>query len=467
MKANYLLALAASALMIFSGSTTFSSSKDAAFEATELGFEALAEALSDPPRYGHDSASCVRNWSLYAEYYRQRNFKMAIEPWRWMFLNCPLATQNIYIHGAVLVKNLYLEETDPIKREALVDTLMMVYDQRIEYFGREGFVLGRKVAELYGFRPNAVQQQFDISEKSIQLEGNDTQGDVLLINFQSTVRLVEAGLMDAGKVVENYDRAMNIIEFNLINKPQDSIYFLPARSNIEILFEPYASCDNLVLLFQPRFEANPQDVELLDKITDMLEKSGCTETALFFNATKALHRISPTAQSAYLMGRLENGQENYTGAIAYYEQAVKLYEADESRNFTEERFRANLLMADISYRNLRRMPQARTYALEAIKVKGNDGRPYLLIGEMYAASANDCGNDEFTKKTAYWAAVDKFLRAREVDEDPAVKERATQLINTFSQYFPNMELIFFHGFDRDQPYRVECWINETTRIRPR
>jgi tetratricopeptide (TPR) repeat protein len=466
MKTHHLILVALALMAVTAAKPTFSNSKGEAFAASGAGLEAMAE-LSKPPRYGEDSVTCVRNWSLYDQYYKQRNFSMAVDPWRWMFLNCPLATQNIYIHGAVLVKHMYQAETDPIRREALVDTLMMIYDQRIEYFGREGFVLGRKVADLYQYSPTAVQQQYEISERSIKLEGFDSQADVLLINFQSTVRLVEAGILDATKVVEGYDRAMDIIEYNLINKPQDSIYFMPSRNNIEILFEPYASCENLVSIFQPRYEANPTDPELLEKITDMLEKSGCTGEELFFNATKALHNLQPTAQSAFLMGRMESNQGNFAQAINYYEQAVGLYEADESKNYSEERFRANLLMADISYRNLRRFPQARTYALAANKANPNDGRPFLLIGEMYAASASDCGHDEFTKLTAYWAAVDKFLQARDADDDPVVKDRATQLINTYSQYFPNMELIFFHGYDRGQSYRVECWINETTRIRPR
>ncbi len=466
MKTYYVTLVAVALMAITTAIPAFSHNQGEAFASSDAGIEALAE-MNKPPRYGEDSVTCVRNWSLYDQYYKQRNFSMAAEPWRWMFFNCPLATQNIYIHGAVLVKHMYQAETDPSKREALVDTLMMIYDQRIDYFGREGFVLGRKVADLYQYSPTSVQEQYEISERSIELEGFDSQADVLLINFQSTVRLVEAGIMDPGKVVEGYDRAMDIIEYNLLNKPQDSLYYMPSRNNIEILFEPYASCENLVRIFQPRFEANPNDPELLEKVTDMLEKSGCTDTELFFLTTKALHALNPTAQSAFLMGRLESNAANFQQAISYYEQAVELYEADTSKNYSEERFRANLLMADMSYRNLKRFPQARTYALAANNANPNDGRPFLLIGEMYAASASDCGHDELTKKTAYWAAVDKFLQARDADNDPVVKDRATHLINTYSQYFPSMELIFFHGFDRGQTYRVECWINETTRIRPR
>jgi tetratricopeptide (TPR) repeat protein len=465
MKTTYLTLFAAIVLFLSAGKSASADSRESSANIREATL-VMSTPAHEQPRYGEDSVTCVRNWSLYNEYYRQRNFQMAIEPWRWMFLNCPLATQNIYIHGATLVKYMYQSETDPIKREALVDTLMMVYDQRIEYFGREGFVLGRKVVDLYTYSPNQIQDQYEISERSIKIEGNESQADVLLINFQSTVRLAEAGLVEPTKVVEGYDRAMDIIEYNLVHKPQDSIYFVPSKNNIEILFEPFASCENLVRIFQPRYEANPEDPELLARITEMLEKSGCTDEELFYLATKSLHRLNPTAQSAFLMGRLENSQENYTQTLAYYQQAIDLYEKDDSKNYTEEKFRTYMLMADISYRQLRRLPQARTHALAASRVKTDDGRPFLLIGEMYAASANECGHDEFTKKTAYWAAVDKFQQARNVDSDQAVRDRATSLINTYTQYFPNMELIFFHGYSEGDAYRIECWINENTRVRP-
>ncbi|MEE4178127.1 MAG: tetratricopeptide repeat protein [Bacteroides sp.] len=433
-------------------------------ETEEVSFdEALDAALMDQPRYGNDSVKCVTNWSLYAEYYKQRNYPMSIDPWRWMFFNCPLATQNLYIHGATLVKFMYQNETDPIKREAYVDTLMMVYDQRIQYFNREGYVLGRKVADLYVFRPNEAQSHYDISERSIELEANGSQADVLLINFQATIRLAEAGLLDPEKIVINYDRAMDYIDFNLLNNPEDSIYFNPAKNNIEALFEPYASCENLVKIYTPRFEASPEDPELLDKITFMLDRSGCTGEELFYKATRNFHKLNPTAQSAFLMGRLENNLENYADALEYYEQAIELgADQDEPDKFT-----TYMLMADLLYRNLNRMSQARTYALRAAEVNPDDGRPYLLIGELYAASARSCGTDEVSTGAVYWAAVDKFIRARNVDDDPDVVARANQLISTFSQYFPNNEILFFHGLDGGKSYNVGCWINETTTARPR
>ncbi len=461
------------ALIVLFASTTFAFEK--ASDALDLGHMDYFEisdvneiiagyTMQSPPRFGEtpeDSIRCVRNLSLYQEYYNQRNFNLAYEPWREAFLLCPQSSQNIFIRGVVLVKMKYNEETDPIKRDAWVDTLMMVHDKRIEFFGREGFVLGRKAVDLYQLRPNNIQEINETTSKSIEIEGNSSQADVLLINMQTIVRLADAGLKDVGDVLLAYDKIMDIIDFNLEHNPDDKRFFEPAKGQIDNMFEPFASCENIITLFKPRFEANPEDVELLENITSMLSNSNCTEEALFYRATRNLHRLQPNAESAFLMGRLENNAQQYNQAVDYFEQAASLYEDD------SDKFRALMLLADINYRNLRQFSQARSYALQASAFDPENGRPYILIGEMYAASASACGETDLTKTVAYWAAVDKFIQARNVDQDPAVQERATSLINTFTQYFPDRELLFFHGLDEGTTYRVQCWINETTRVRPR
>jgi len=418
-------------------------------------------------RYGEDSVACVRNWSLYAEYYRQRNYEMAYEPWKYMFESCPKATQNIYIHGANMIKHFYNIETDPDRREAWVDTLMMIYDQRIEMFGEEGRILGRKAADLYQLRPSAVQELYEMSERSIQLEGMGAGADVLLINFQSVIRLADAALLEPEAILEAYERATNIIEYNLEHNPDDARFYNPAKNNIRAMFEPYATCENLITVYGPRFEANPDDIELLERITEILDNARCTNEDLFYETTKKLHEIRPEGESAFLMGRLENNRENYREAIRYYQQAADLFvEEGEERN-RDRIFRAYWLMAEISFRQFNELPQARRYARQAHQVIPTDGRPLIMIGEMYAESADECGDDDVTKKAAFWTAVDKFTEAARVAEDEAVKSHAEQLANTFRQYFPNNEEIFFHGYSVGDTFRVECWINRDTRIRAR
>jgi tetratricopeptide (TPR) repeat protein len=424
-------------------------------------------AYQQDQTYGADSARCVRNWSLYAEYYRQRNYDMAYEPWKYMFEDCPRATLNIYIHGANMIKYFYNNETDPNRRDAWVDSLMLLYDRRIEMFGEEGRVLGRKAADLYQLRPTDVQELYEMSETSIEIEGMNSGADVLLINFQSVIRLADAGLLEPEAIIEAFDRATDIIEYNLEHNPEDARYYNPAKKNIRSMFEPYATCESLAQVFGPRFDANPEDVELLQRITEMLENAGCTNDELFYHATLQLHNIHPDAESAFLMGRLENTRENYRRAIEFFQEAADLYTEEGVAQNKDRIFRAYWLMAEISYRQFRELPQARDYARQAHQTIPDDGRPLILIGEMYAASASECGDDDVSKKAAYWVAVDKFIEAQNVASDEMIKERAEQMAETYRLYFPNNEEIFFHGYTEGETFRVECWINRTTSIRAR
>ncbi len=467
MKAMKLISLALMAIL-FTGaffSMGSNSTEAVASHAIPTDMSTIIQNTDSP--FGEDSATCVRNWNLYDQYYRHRNFEMAWGPWRYMFEHCPRATRNIYLHGTAMAAYFFNNETDPERQDAWVDTLMMIYQRRIETFGEEGFVLGRQAARLYQVRPTRVQELYDLTERSIGLQGMSTEAPVLIINFQSVIWLTESGLLEQDAIIEAFDRATNIIDYNLETKPDDQRPFLTAKNNVRSLFEPYATCEGLIQVFGPRFEENPEDIELLHRITEMLDNAGCTAEDLFYYATKKLYELQPDAESAFLMGRLESDRENWQSAINYFQQAVDQYTETDPERHKDRIFRAYWQMAEISYRQLQRLPQARGFARQAHETSPTDGRPLILIGEMYAASASECGDDEFTRKTAFWPAVDKFNEAARVAEDEAVRNRARDLAGVYRQYFPNGEDIFFHGYSQGDSYRVECWINRTTTIRAR
>ncbi|PKP25398.1 MAG: hypothetical protein CVU06_04165, partial [Bacteroidetes bacterium HGW-Bacteroidetes-22] len=103
-------------------------------------------------KYGADSVSCITNLSLYKEFYRQQNYKDALPYWRWVLKNCPRARENTFLDGIKIMEYKIHNEKDAKKKDAFVDTLMMVFDGRIKYFPRhyktfepqEGTILGRK-----------------------------------------------------------------------------------------------------------------------------------------------------------------------------------------------------------------------------------------------------------------------------------------------------------------------------------
>lgn len=281
-------------------------------------------------------------------------------------------------------------------------------------------------------------------------------------------------LFSRTKLLKNAELKADMIEkVNLIfSLPADSISISPevaksyinfsqykvARTNVESSFQPFATCKDLIRIYSKKFKAAPNDVALLKKITKILDRKKCTEDPLFFSATENLHKNAPTPESAYLMGKMSYAKKQFAKAAEYLTEAVP--------NITEkeDKYKAYLLLADV-YSNLNQFSQARTYAYKALENKPNEGMPYIIIGDMYVQSSKSCGDNEVTSKAGYWAAVDKYIKAKSID--PSMAEIAKKKINSVSVAFPKQEDLFFYNMKKGDSYRIECWINETTTVRSR
>ena len=144
-------------------------------------------------KYGatdEDSIKCVENLSLYIEFYKQKNYNDALSGWRWVYNNCPRSSKKMYANGAKMYKYLSKKEKDPVKKEKLVDTLMASYDQRIENFGQEGFVLGLKGEAYMQYRKDKVEEAYGILKKSVELTGKKSKAGPLTAYFQASIFIV-------------------------------------------------------------------------------------------------------------------------------------------------------------------------------------------------------------------------------------------------------------------------------------
>lgn len=418
-----------------------------------------AKSTTKGPKYGSDSVTCVMHLSLYREFFKQKNYKDAYPHWKWVFLNCPLASQNTYIDGGKMVSSRIDEAKDAAKKELLIDTLMMVYDQRITYFNREGYVLGRKGVDLFTYRPDKTEQIYQVLKKSVELSGNKSEGSPLVYYFRSIIGMVDLQKLDKSAIVDGYDQISQIIDYNLkLNKDnaQQLASWENIKGNIESTFEPYATCPDLISIYEKKFNDKPEDIELLKKITNILERKDCTKEELFYKATENLHKLEPSAQSAYLMGTLNLKKENLGKAAEYLQEAANLYED------SGDKIKALELLANINF-NQRNFSQARANALKILQLNPNYGKAYILIGDLYAASSSMCTGDDLGGKTVFWAAIDKYLKARSVD--PSVEADANAKIAQYSRHFPAAQDLFFRDLQEGTAYTVGCWINETTTIR--
>ncbi len=443
------------------------------FAFNNSGFDKLVPQQQEP-KYGKDSVKCITNLSLYVEpykYWKQSRYKSdvvndAIKPWIYVFNNCPRSSQNMLIHGVKIMEYRIKNEKDPALKEKLIDTLLMVYDKRMKYFpvykghSQVGKILGDKGVAMYKYRPSQYKEAYKVLLKSIDMRKNKSKGSVFIYYFRALTRMAQNGEADPSEVIDAYDRISNFVDANIAKyKASGNTRKAEINENIkgslESMFEPFATCDVLVRIYQKKFDEHPDSVDLLKKITAILDDKKCVDSKLYLDAVVNLHKAEPTPESAFLIGKMYLKNEKYDKALEYLKQATTMKEPDKL-------FENYMYMAEI-YHYKNNYPKAREMAYKAVGIDKTKGEPYAFIGDLYAKSAAKCGNNDLTKLVAYWAAVDKFKKAKAVD--PEMAEAMNKRIKVYQKYFPTKEIMFFYNINDGDPYTVGCWINEKTTAR--
>jgi len=148
-----------------------------------FSFSAFAQDEAELLKYGTDREACETNLSIYTEFYKQKNYVDAFKPWSYMFENAPKRTKNIYLHGPRIVKGLIKTVTDETRKAVLVDSLLMIYDQRNTFYpGKEAYVVGMKGADMYKYMKGSTEglkASHEVLLTDFNMAGNESPASVL------------------------------------------------------------------------------------------------------------------------------------------------------------------------------------------------------------------------------------------------------------------------------------------------
>lgn len=417
--------------------------------------------VEDGSKYGHgdDSIRCIRNLSLYREYIRHKDFDIAYPYWQITFDECPKASKNIYLDGVKIFKFMLAKVEIPERKIELLDSLMLIYERRMKYYGGKGNVRGRQGVDLlkYG-RDNLdnVKEAYSYLKESIELRKEKTSNPVLVSFVSTAIILYQNNELEANKTIEDYFLASGLIDKKITAKPSDKkLKDIKLAIDENFVKNGPGNCETLISYFDKELQSKKDNIEFLRMLTSLLRNRDCTKSDLFYSASKNLHSLSPSSESALNIAILAFGSEKYQEAIGYYQQAIKLE--------TEEDKKADYYFGLAAcYFELNAKVKARTYAYKANGIRSDWGEPLLLIGQLYASSKKDCSSVSLPG-SIYWIAVDMFNKAKKIDA--SVQEKANKLILSYSNYFPNKEEAFFQNVTEGEKYTISCWINETTIAR--
>lgn len=358
------------------------------------------------------------------------------------------------------------------EQERYFQELMDVYDTQMEHLDTldvlttgtrrtEGKVLGEKAHDYILYAGNLLDKDkaYRMLRKAVALESPTPGIQVLQDLVSVSLMRLRADTTFTRQFLQDYLTAVsNLSEIRkTVSSPDSMQQIRLAENEINSLFieSGTAGCERLQAIFGPEIESHRHDLTYLNQVLSIMRQLRCTGENVYYEAAEAAHAIHPTAMTALGCAYKYHKEGDTEKSLRYFDEAVSL--EPDVRKKAEFSFSAAVTL----YRK-RLWGKAREYADKALAYDTTLGKAYILIAQMYASNPN--WSDETTlNKCTYYAAIDKLMRAKEVDPDMA--EEAQKLITTYAAMTPKDEDLFFLGLKKGNPVHIGGWIKETTTIK--
>ena len=426
---------------------------------------------------------CMTNLSIYVEHAKVKNYEAAYTPWKMVYDNCPDVNWANFAYGERILKD-RIKKSSGADKDANIQDLLALYDNSRKYFPKKAplaSVLIDQVLLKYDNKMIANDEIYSSLSKGFKEDCvNFKNPKALYLYFSSLVDLHKAGSKELQEVFDVYDDVTGKIEeenIKLTDKisqllPKEEAGTLTSREkkqlkasttnsesfgkiagSIDTKLGDLADCSNLVPLYQKSFEAKKNDVDWVKRAVGRMFNKECTDDPMFRKLFEAQMALDPSADAYVYGGNLKQKAGDTKGAVADFNKALELE--------TDARKRSNIAYKVATIFRRGSKSTARSYAQKAIDANPSNGRAYLLIANLYATSANQCGETPFEKRAIYWRAAEMARKAGRVD--PSLSGRANQSAASYSAKAPSKTDIFNSGM-AGKTVAFKCWVGGSVKV---
>ncbi|WP_282041281.1 hypothetical protein [Winogradskyella flava] len=432
--------------------------------------------------FAQQDEECMNNLSIFDSYVKSKKYDDAYGPWKIVREKCPKFNRAIYAHGEKIL-NHKIENSTGADQVAHIKDLMKLHDESREHFPSKydlAEVMVDKANLMYKYKKElnmSLEEDYKMFDEAFNKDKeNFTNAKGLYTYFSLAVDLFDAGKLPAQKMFDKYDDVLEVIENivgkntiglnKLVQKEESGGALTKKESRQKKYYESSikafedqvipsmdkklgdrATCEVLVPLYQKNYEENKNDGVWLQRAMNRMYAKGCKEDPLFLKLVEQKNSIEPSADTAFYLYLL-------TGEQKYFDQTVQL-ETDPLKKAKLYKKLAQELKAKGSY------SKARQYYMDAVKLNPSDGSPYLQIANMYAKSANNCGDSNFNKRAVFWLAALEAEKAGRVDG--RLKSAAAKTAASYRASAPSKSDIFTEG-NAGQTIKVGCWIGRSVKV---
>lgn len=434
-----------------------------------VGFSASAQDFSDDKLYGkwgataEERASNIGASNFLKEAMDAKDYAAATVNFQQLLNNCPGASMNTFTRGTTLYKNRINRSRNLDEKRRLIDSLMIIYDLRIQYFGDDlkygrDYILDLKARDVnkYCSSDRELLRSTLKSAVDAAITANTVKLDIAAMYFKS--------LCDDFAFDDNITSVMVLEEYERLAPYFETAADEAALANKKMFEDSFADsgaakCENLEPMFKEKIAANPDDAELLAKAVGLMSRANCSSD-FYFEITERYHALNPSSETALFLAQSFQGRGEHGKALKYLREALGV-EVDPAK---KESLYVQIALIELSANNY---SEAASAARSLRSINPQNGYSYFVLGQCYASSA--CA-DNVGGASKYWAAYDAMSRAVELlGHEPTVQSAARRLAGSYRSGFPTQETCFFAELSAGMGYTVQCGFakGQSTTVRYR
>ncbi len=455
-----------------------------------MKFKLLAFLLTINVSFSQSVDDCISNLSIFAEYYKVKNYDSAYEPWMKVRQECPNMNAAIYSYGKRMLEH-YIKTSEGEQKIAYQNDLIKLYDEWLVNFpvlrGRKiiGEIISNKAQAMLDNKFASKSEIYKVFDNAYSQDRSSFDDPKPLYNyFKTYYELYKEGLdgvtlsMVFNKYEDISERFEEVIDgyskqLDVILKKEETGQALSSREksnkrafginsnasvtylkNLNAIIAKESTCENLVPLYRKNLEENKENPIWLNRAASRMDSKDCSDDPLFVELVELLHNLNPSANSAYYLGLLNDKKGNVNEALEFYNESIEL----ETDNIKKARI---LYKIASKFKKSNQFSKSRSYARKALNYQPSMGSAYLLIANLYASSANNCGNSQFEKRAVYWLAAEQARKAASVDA--RVKRIAERTAVSYEGRAPSKTDIFTEA-NAGEVITFSCWIGQSVTV---
>lgn len=385
-----------------------------------------------------DSLECIKNYSLFSEYHKNKDFESAL-PYGWMVIEkCPNQFSKwIYYKMEECLWSVHDSAYTAAEMvKSMEDTALYFYDLAIKYREADkGYFQARKayVSELWLKKPATVT--------ILEYEQAIKWQPELSSFYYNRLGQLYINTDDGNNGFKQ--KAIDIYTILVEREPNNPVWS-------QIITDLFGSIDEILAFQKDAWQKDPQSEKKAKALVlTAIQASEWAEAVapLEFLLSKETENVGYLTQLGNVYTKLDNTQKSEE----VFAKLIKLEPGNKDHYF----YFGKALMDAGKY------SQARTQFLKASEIGNGWALPIFYEGFLYEQSANNCS--DFDRKVVYLLAQNTYRRA--LNMDSALGE-ARDRINALAGAVPTKEDYFFRNLKSGTTIPITCvgWIGKSVTV---